>query len=47
MLLHAKEGATKDFTAEVIVLLNKDAPADSAAPAPEPAAAPSTKKGKK
>ncbi|MFZ4765750.1 MAG: OmpH family outer membrane protein [Roseimicrobium sp.] len=31
-LLHAKEGATQDFTAEVIVDLNKSAPAAAAAP---------------
>lgn len=31
-LIHAKEGVTQDFTAEVIVELNKDAPA-AAAPA--------------
>jgi len=37
-LIHAKEGVTQDFTAEVIVELNKNAPASSAA-APAPAAA--------
>jgi outer membrane protein len=33
ILLHAKEGATTDFTPELIVELNKNAPAPSAAPA--------------
>ncbi len=37
VLLHAKEGVMQDFTSEVIVQLNKDAPAATAAPAaPEP-----------
>lgn len=40
-LLHAKEGVTQDFTAEVIVELNKNAPAGAAAPA-----APEKKKDK-
>ena len=33
VLLHAKEGVMQDFTSEVIVQLNKDAPAATAAPA--------------
>lgn len=45
MLLHSKEGVAQDFTAEVIVLLNKDAPADgAAAPAAPAEAAPKKKK---
>jgi len=32
-LIHSKEGVTQDFTAEVIVELNKNAPAPAAAPA--------------
>ncbi len=47
MLIHAKEGVTKDFTSEVIVLLNKDAPAEGAAAPSEAPAAPSTSKKKK
>ncbi|WP_172683302.1 OmpH family outer membrane protein [Verrucomicrobium spinosum] len=49
-LIHAKEGTTQDFTAEVIVELNKDAPAGgAAAPAAEekPAAAPTKPSTKK
>lgn len=48
-LLHAKEGATQDFTEAVTTLLNKDAPAASAAaPTAAPAAAdkPAAKKTK-
>lgn len=47
VLLHAKEGVMQDFTSEVIVQLNKDAPSGAAAPAPAPAAAEPAKKGKK
>jgi outer membrane protein len=49
VLLHAKEGVMQDFTSEVIVQLNKDAPAGAAAPAPAPAAPEPVKekKGKK
>jgi outer membrane protein len=54
VLLHAKEGVMQDFTSEVIVQLNKDAPAGGAAapapapaPAPEPAPAAPAKKGSK
>jgi outer membrane protein len=53
VLLHTKEGVMQDFTSEVIVQLNKDAPAGGAAapapaPAPEPApAAPAKKSSKK
>lgn len=50
-LIHSKEGTTQDFTAEVIVELNKDAPAGGAAPAPaaeeKPAAAPAKSSTKK
>lgn len=37
-LVHAKEGTTQDFTAEVVVELNKGAPAEGAVPAAAPAA---------
>ncbi|RBP47427.1 periplasmic chaperone for outer membrane proteins Skp [Roseimicrobium gellanilyticum] len=48
VLLHAKEGVMQDFTSEVIVQLNKDAPAGAAtAPAPAPAEPVKEKKGKK
>jgi outer membrane protein len=39
-LLHAKEGVTTDFTPELIVELNKNAPAGAAAAKPAPAEAP-------
>jgi outer membrane protein len=38
ILLHAKEGATTDFTPELIIELNKNAPAASATPEAQPAA---------
>jgi outer membrane protein len=37
ILLHAKEGATTDFTPELIIELNKNAPAPSATPEARPA----------
>jgi outer membrane protein len=46
VLLHAKEGVMQDFTSEVIVQLNKDAPAATAAPA-APAEPEKEKKGSK
>lgn len=49
MLIHAKEGVAQDFTAEVIVELNKGAPAGGAAapPAATPVAPAATPKKKK
>lgn len=38
-LIHSKEGVAKDFTADVIVELNKNTPAEGAAPAATPAPA--------
>lgn len=47
LLLHAKEGVTQDFTEAVVTLLNKDAPAASAAaPAAEEKEKPAAKKSK-